>query len=282
MVFKAMSAWWDNFTRRFRLSLNNTRDNREIWYTHISPVNLLMVFVATFVVMFVLILSIISYTSVLEALPGYRSEALRSRQMVIDNILRLDSMERVIDDIMLYNENVALIMSGKAPISQDDYLRDSVAHAKALVAPNLFDSTLRRDIEQGRYDVRINNAVLMTPMVLPADGVVTRQFDISNEYYGVDIAVASGERIMATQQGMVMLSMWTPDNGYVVQILHPNNIISIYQNISDLAVSRGEYVDAGAVIGYNGEKGVDMDNREIHFEIWDGSKPLDPEKYIVF
>lgn len=205
MVFKAMSAWWDNFTRRFRLSLNNTRDNREIWYTHISPVNLLMVFVATFVVMFVLILSIISYTSVLEALPGYRSEALRSRQMVIDNILRLDSMERVIDDIMLYNENVALIMSGKAPISQDDYLRDSVAHAKALVAPNLFDSTLRRDIEQGRYDVRINNAVLMTPMVLPADGVVTRQFDISNEYYGVDIAVASGERIMATQQGMVII-----------------------------------------------------------------------------
>ncbi len=279
--------WWGEFSRRLRLSLRNPRDNREVWYTHISPLNLIMVFVSTLILMFVLVLTFVGYTPILEVLPGYSSEVLRSRQNVIDNIMRLDSMERVINEIVLYNDNISLIMSGEATISQSSIERASKAYSKNLVVPNIFDSIMRRDIEEsGRYNIQATtNTLSVAPMIAPADGVVTRQFNIAEEQYGVDIAIATGERVLAVQQGVVIMSLWSPSEGYIVQILHPNNLISIYQNISNVTVERGESVEAGKVIGYNGEKGSedgDNENRVIRFELWSNTMPLDPETFILF
>lgn len=279
--------WWSDFSRRLRLSLRNPRNNQEVWYTHISPLNILMALVATFVIMFIMTLTLVGYTPILEVLPGYSSEMLRSRQNVIDNILRLDSMEQVINDIVLYNENISLIMSGKATISQSDIQHNSQPLSKELVVPNIFDSVLRRDIEdRGRYNMRsATNTLNISPMIAPANGIIVRQFDIAEEQYGIDIAIAAGERLLAAQQGVVIMSFWSPADGYIVQILHPNNLISIYQNVSDVTVERGESVVAGKVIGYNGEKGsgnMDNDQRVIRFELWNNAIPLDPEAYILF
>ena len=65
--------------------------------------------------LFILTLSLVAYSPVLEFLPGYRTEADRSRESLLQNIIRLDSMERMMNDMMTYNRNIALIMEGLHP-----------------------------------------------------------------------------------------------------------------------------------------------------------------------
>ncbi len=281
---------WRSILQRKRLSLNNTRDNREIWYTHISIANLFMATVTATLLMFVFVLTLVGYSPVLEVLPGYRSESVRSRQNIIDNILRLDSMERVINDMMIYNDNIALIMDGKISLMGSYSSRDSISLLKTLVNPNAIDSTLRSQIEgQGRYSLKMGNAAIKAPMIAPVDGIITKRFDIVKANYGMEFAVARGERVMATQKGVVTLVLWSPASGYTIQIMHPNNLMSIYSNVTKATIARGTAVKEGQVIGYSDHnemtaKGAaeEPKNKPITFELWSEGKPVNPERYITF
>lgn len=293
-IGRTIQIFWRNMLQRKRLSLHNTRDNREIWYTHISLANMIMAGLTGTLLMFIFVLTLVGYSPVLEVLPGYRSESVRSRQNIIDNILRLDSMERVINDMMIYNDNIALIMDGKISLMGSYSSRDSISLLKTLVSPNKIDSTLRSQIEgQGRYSLKMANAATKTPMVAPVDGIITKRFNIAQESYGVEFAVAKGARIMAAQKGVVTLTTWNPSTGYTVQIMHPNNLISIYSNLTNTIVKRGTAVKEGQAIGYSDyeedatvaqEQEGDQKpkkSRQIAFELWSDGKPVNPERYIT-
>ncbi|MFI3248500.1 MAG: M23 family metallopeptidase [Rikenellaceae bacterium] len=281
-IVDKISSWWHGLFQRRRLSLNNTRDNHEVWHTHISPANIIMAFIALILMLFTIVLTLVGYTPILELLPGYRSEALRSRQNIIENIIRLDSMERVINDMTLYTDNISLIMDGKTPVVRSAPTIDSITISKELVAPNSIDSTLRAEMEgESRYNVRAANAVSSNPMVAPVDGVITSQFAPSKNQFGIQIAVAASQRVMASQRGVVTLSLWSPQDGYTIQILHPDNHMTIYQNISHATVDRGDIVKAGEVIGYDDEAETSGD-RTIKFELWIDGKAVNPEEHIIF
>ncbi len=296
-IIDNIGIWWEGLLRRRRLSLLNTRDNQEVWHTHISPMNIIMALISTLLVLFVFVLTLVGYTPILDMLPGYSAEVHRSRQLIIDNIVKLDSMERIIDDMMLYTDNISLIMEGKTPVVRAKGSKDGRPISKSLVLPNSADSALRRQMEgEGRYNLRAAMAISTTPIVAPADGVITRHFDLSEESFGVEIVTSSEQRVMAVQDGVVTLVLWSPEIGYTIQIAHSNNLLSIYQNVPHTTISRGDVVKSGEVIGYNGEVKIDMDpnnltstvatqstqSREISFELWRDGKPIDPERYIIF
>ncbi len=288
-IIDKIGSLWRGFTRRSRLSLFNTRDNHEVWHTHISPMNILMAVVASVILMFTVILTLVAYTPVLELLPGYSAEAHRSRQMVIENIVRLDSMERVIQEMTLYTDNVSLIMDGKTPVVRSTPMADGATkRSKELVQPNEADSVLRRQMEgEGRYNLRAARAISSEPLVAPVDGVITRRFDLDEGSFGVQVVASAEQRVMAIHDGVVLLSVWSPKSGYTVSVLHSNNVVSTYQNIPITLVSRGDAVKAGEVIGHNDIEADDSDvkssvSREVTFELWVDGRPVDPERYIIF
>lgn len=283
-IVEKISSWWQGLFQRRRLSLNNTRDNHEVWHTHISPANIIMAFIAVILMLFTLVLTLVGYTPILELLPGYHSEAIRSRQNIIDNIIRLDSMERVINDMTLYTDNIALIMAGKTPVVRSAPAIDSITLSKDVVAPNSADSVLRSEMEgDSRYNLQMANAMSSNPMVAPVDGVITSQFNPVKNRYGIEIAAAATERVMAAQRGVVALSLWTPKDGFTVQILHPDNQMTIYQNLSNVIVERGDIVKAGEVIGYDeNSESEAQKSRAIKFELWIDGKAVNPEEYIIF
>ena len=53
----------------------------------------------------------VAHTPILDFIPGYPGN--KSRTMLIENIMRLDSLEKEIKNMQIYNENVALIMAGE-------------------------------------------------------------------------------------------------------------------------------------------------------------------------
>lgn len=285
---KKIHGWWRSLFRKRRFNMLNATDNSEEWHMHLSPASIFAALVAFVLTLFVLTLSLMAYTPVLEFLPGYRTEADRSRESLVQNILRLDSMERMMNDMMTYNENIALIMEGRTPVARTFAGADSARTSKVLVMPSREDSLLRAQMEgdgeyalSGRTGSSRRQVREAMELVTPAEGIITERFDIGEGRFGVRIAAAAGDRITAIDNGTVIQSLWTPENGSIVVVQHPGNLVSVYKNLSQSLVATGQAVRSGEQIGYNAEAGAD-EPKLFEFELWNNGKPVDPEGYIVF
>ena len=289
MKFPNLKAWWRGLFRKRRFNMLNATDNSEEWHIHLSPASIFAGAVAVVLTLFILILSLVAYSPILEFLPGYRTEADRSRENLIQNIIRLDSMERMMNDMLTYNENIGLIMEGKIPVARPLPASDSLRTShQVLVMPSPEDSILRAQMEgAGPYSLagdegssrrKVRESIqLMTPI----EGIITEGFDIAAGRFGVKIAAAAGDRVAAVDGGTVVQSLWTPENGYTVILQHAQNLLSVYRNLSRSLVATGQTLRPGEIVGYNAE----AENGEVRlfqFELWSNGKPVDPESYIVF
>lgn len=275
--------------RKHRFSMINVADGSEAWHMHSSPAGLLAALTAFTLLLFILILMLVAYTPVLEFLPGYRTQANRTRDNVMQNLIRLDSMERMMNDMLTYNTNIALIMEGKTPVIRTVEGADSTHRDKTLVMPSHEDSLLRAQMENpGEYNIGQSGTTRRAvreslEMSAPVEGIVTDRFDIKEGRYGISIAAATDAQVAAIDKGMVVMSLWAPDTGYMIGIQHEGNLLSLYKNISKSLVVKGQTVKRGEVIGYNAEAVNDgHEVRLFELEMWDNGKPVDPEGYIVF
>lgn len=277
---------WRNIFRKRRFNMLNATDNSEEWHMHLSPASIFAGLVAFVLLLFILVLSLVAYTPILEFLPGYRTEAGRSRENLMQNIMRIDSMERVMNDMMTYNENIALVMQGKTPVARTYSSSDSTRTSKVLVMPSPEDSILRAQMEgEGIYSLagskpprrQTGESMLITPI----DGIITERFDIRGGSFGVRIAAAAGDPVTAIGDGTVVINRWTPEAGHILEIQHTNNLLSIYRHLSQPLVVKGDRIHAGDVIGYSAEV-QDGKIEAFEFELWNNGKPVDPEGYILF
>ena len=285
---KNIRAWQRNFFRKRRFNMLNATDNSEEWHMHLSPASIFAALVSFALLLFILILTLAAYSPVLEFLPGYRTEADRSRESLVQNIIRLDSMERMMNDMLTYNQNIALIMEGKTPVARVLANSDSTRATKVLVMPSPEDSVLRAQMEgDGEYAVTgrsggsrrsVREAI---ELATPVEGIITDRFDIRNGNFGIRIAAAASDRIAAVDNGTVVLSLWTPETGYMVELQHAGNLLSVYKGLSQSLVTKGQTIRAGELIGYNAEA-EQGEVRLFEFELWNNGKPVDPEGYIVF
>lgn len=287
-LIKYIRTWWRDFFRKRRFNMLNATDNSEEWHIHLSPASLFAGLVALVLLLFILVFSLMAYTSVQEFLPGYRTEADRSRESLVQNIIRLDSMERMMNDMMTYNEHIALIMEGSTPVARTLAVSDSTRTNKVLVMPSREDSLLRRQMQgDGPYSIagqegssrrQVREAI---ELVTPVEGIITDRFDIREGRFGVRIAAAASDRITAIDDGTVVQSLWTPETGYVVMLQHAGNLLSVYKGLSQTLVSTGQTVRSGDQVGYNAQ-GTNGEVPLFEFQLWNNGKPVDPEGYIIF
>lgn len=94
---------------------------------------------------------------------------------------------------------------------------------------------------------------------------------------GADIAAGMGTPIVAARPGTVVSVEGEDGNAYGnnVVIDHGDGLSSMYAHMSSMAVSGGETVAAGQVIGYVGSTGWST-GPHLHFEIHVGGVPYDP------
>ena len=90
-------------------------------------------------------------------------------------------------------------------------------------------------------------------LATPVEGIITDRFDIRNGNFGIRIAAAASDRIAAVDNGTVVLSLWTPETGYMVELQHAGNLLSVYKGLSQSLVTKGQTIRAGELIGYNAE-----------------------------
>ncbi len=279
--------WRKTLFRRRKITVFNNANNTE-WYTHISVASIMSVIMAVVLIILFILLLLVSYTPLLEILPQYKTYAERSHERLILNIERLDSMERIMNDMTLYNHNVAQIMDGKTPVVRSQIVDDSIKLNKDFIPRNGADSILRDQMEgDGEYSLnntsaQSKNTSNTISYISPIEGIITANFNPKEDRYGVRIAAVSEAQVAAVEKGVVIMSIWTPDSGNIIEIQHPNNTITIYKNLSQGLVSKGQAVKQGEIIGYN-SKAIDDTSEELfEFELWSDGKPMNPERYIIF
>ncbi len=97
---------------------------------------------------------------------------------------------------------------------------------------------------------------------------------------GLDIGAPRGTVIRAAASGTVVKAVRQYyAYGFHVKISHGNGIYTLYAHMSQLAVSYGDYVQQGQIVGYVGMTGNASGNH-CHFEIIINGRFMDPTKYI--
>ena len=92
---------------------------------------------------------------------------------------------------------------------------------------------------------------------------------------GTDIPAPEGTPILAAHSGTVLVSGWNDSYGNQVLLDNGAGLSTRYAHMTQAAVTAGEAVTAGQVIGYVGSTG-DSTGNHLHFEVMQGGIRVDP------
>lgn len=113
----------------------------------------------------------------------------------------------------------------------------------------------------------------------PVSGAVVRQYGsygLGRRNDGIDIAAPTGTPIAAAADGVVAYAgTGVAAYGGLILIRHSDSWTTAYGHAGELLVTRGQAVKRGQIIARAGESGR-ADRPELHFEIREGAKPVDP------
>jgi murein DD-endopeptidase MepM/ murein hydrolase activator NlpD len=115
----------------------------------------------------------------------------------------------------------------------------------------------------------------------PAAGAIVSGFGPRGGalHAGVDFGAPMGAPIYACWAGRVVSAGWQGGYGNAVVIDHGGGKATLYAHQSRIAVSAGQNVNAGSVIGYVGSTG-DSTGPHLHFEVRINGSPVNPAPYL--
>ena len=280
--------FWEGLTDKRQLSMRDRQSDDIHWKLNISPLALWSSLLALIVIIFGVLLLLMAYTSILDILPGYRTRSERLHDNLTESIIRLDSMERHMNMILEYNEAVSAILGGSSPALQSTILTDTIRYDKSRIMPTRADSLLRAALEStsGEYSLA-NTKPLKGEAAMfnaPLRGHIVRSFDAPESSYDIAIVALDSEgSVMAIENGTVIAVESHSDGNASVTIHHAGGYISVYKNLSEVLVRKGQAVQSGSVIGRIAEDNESNESSHVlGFELWRDGMAVDPELYILF
>ena len=278
-------AFWKNFKFKYKLTITNENTLEEIVGIHVSKLNGVSVLLSAVTVIFLIASLIIIFTPLRNYLPGYMNTEIR--EQVVTNALRADSLQWLLDRQRMYIMNIQDIISGNIKVDSVHSI-DSLTEARTeeLMERTQAEEEFRKQYEETeRYNLTtMDNAQAVSGLIFfrPTRGMVSSGFDANHKHFGIDIAASPNESVLATLDGTVILATYTADTGYVIQVQHSQNLVSVYKHCGSLLKKVGDSVKAGEAIALVGNTGEKTTGPHLHFEIWNRGRALDPSNYIVF
>ena len=213
----------------------------------------------------------------------------RIRQAIVNEALRIDSLEQVFEMQNRYITNLQDIIAGTVKIDTV-YSVDTLARQRSellMERTEREENFMRQYEENERYNITSQsqpvNDVLTISMFRPTAGIVSGSYNAMESHLGVDIVASPNQSVVSVLDGTVLMANYTSDMGYTICIVHPGELISVYKHCESLLKKSGDRVKQGDVVALVG-RGTDraLQGSHLHFELWYQGQPLDPEKYILF
>ncbi len=159
------------------------------------------------------------------------------------------------------------------------------------------ESYVNKTIFQNEIPVVAQKTVLIRPYVDNAIKIATNFYNTNDDeetqrnsliFYentylkstGIDYKIDYDFDVVSVLDGVVITVREDQILGKLVEIKHKDNIISVYQSLSEVYVNVGDEVQQGALIGKSGTSNLQKDmGSHLHFELMIESKNVDPEEY---
>ncbi|MGQ1890395.1 M23 family metallopeptidase [Thermophagus sp. OGC60D27] len=293
-------AFIQKLKSKYRLAVFNEQSYQEVLVVRLSRLNVFTFIGFSAILLIALVILLIAFTGLKEYIPGYPDP--NQRLLIVRNAERVDSLILEIEKRNKFIENMQMILSGEVPNEDQEasageaseslpetHKDDSSGWRAIEFTKSEEDSVFRALVEQEeKFNSHHQIAKGLNPLLEntfffpPLEGMVVNQFGNPKGHYGVDIVAGPGARVSAVMDGVVIFSGWTVETGYVIQIQHANNFISMYKHNERLLKSTGEHVKAGEAIANVGNSGELTTGPHLHFELWHNGVPLDPLEYISF
>ena len=278
-------AFWKNIKFKYKLTVINENTLEEIVGIHVSKLNGLSVLLSAVTVIFLIASLIIAFTPLRNYLPGYMNTEVR--EQVVMNALRADSLQQMLERQRMYVMNIQDIIGGVVKVDSVHSIDSlTMVRSEELMERTQAEDDFRKQYEESeRYNLTtIDNAPAVTGLIFfrPTRGMVSSSFDANKKHFGIDIAATPNESVLATLDGTIILATYTADTGYVIQVQHNQNLVTVYKHCGSLLKKVGDTVKAGEAIALVGNTGEKTTGPHLHFEIWNKGRALDPSKYIVF
>jgi murein DD-endopeptidase MepM/ murein hydrolase activator NlpD len=282
---KKKSNWRD----KYRFTVRNDHTLEEVWNLIMTRYNAFLL--VTFIILFIIwgTATLISFTNLREFIPGYPDVTMRRN--ILMSAIRLDSLDRELKLRDKYFDNLNAIISGNKPVEMS-VQQDTANNYKAIkFSTSSNDSALRARVEnEEKYNLTLGPSASGSGSGLaslhffpPVKGIVSGKYDVRTKHFGTDIVTKPKALVSTVLDGTVIFTGWTMETGFVIEVQHPNNIVSVYKHNASLLKETGDLVRAGDVISVVGDSGeLYTSGPHLHFEIWYKGSPLDPEKHILF
>lgn len=274
--------------KKYRFTIFNDTTHEKIFSIRANGPFSIVAIVALVLALVVSVIMLISFTSLREFIPGYPSA--QSRQDLIQNAIKIDSLQQEVNIWRLYLENIQRITSGEKPLGIDSLLNlrsnaDSTALPEGDYAKD--DSLLRAAVlreEQFILSSREQKIEQIEGLHFfpPLKGVVTQEYNPAMGHPYLDIAAPENSVVSAILNGTIISAGWNDETGYTIHIQHDNNLVSVYKHNSKLLKKSMEKVSAGTPIALTGNTGTLSTAPHLHFELWHKGEAIDPQQYIKF
>lgn len=280
----------EKLVKRYHLNLKEELTGRDRIDFSFTRANAFLAIAVVVVLVAGGLFSLIAFTPVREAIPGYPSAEFRNQ--AFQNAAKLDSLEEVTALWSIQLTNIQRIVSGRKPLDIDSLYtavsEGKMTYSEAELAMMAYDDSLLRAevaaeeqfaISSTGNRVRQIEGILFFP---PVKGVVSESYNQSIRHPFIDIAVPVNTTVNSALDGTVIAAFWSDDFGYTVIIQHENDIVTVYKHNRRLLRKTGDLVKAGTAIAVSGSEGKLSSGPHLHFELWYKGEPLDPALYIKF
>jgi len=139
------------------------------------------------------------------------------------------------------------------------------------------------------YSSPVPTRGISVPSRMPLEGAaLTSGFGMRNhpvlggrrQHQGIDLAAPSGTPVYATADGVVSRADWYSSYGLYISVEHGASMQTRYAHLSRLAVTAGDSVKKGDLIGYVGSTGRST-GPHLHYEVRVEGLAVNPIPYMV-
>ena len=113
------------------------------------------------------------------------------------------------------------------------------------------------------------------PMAYPVQGKIIKTY-AKDRNDGINIAAEAGTPVNAAEAGTVAAITKDSQGTAIIVVRHSQTLMTVYQNVEGISVSKGDRVARGERIAAIGSG----DNADLHFGVWVNSESTDPLDYL--
>ena len=229
-------------------------------------------------------------------MPGLEIENSSYRGKALDISTQIESLRSAIEELSVRStiDTRAYRSINKLPNLQTIGLpgiteyKDELTEQSFELLGDLLGS-LEDRLETIRRGVAYREALdQATPVIWPTEGWLSGTYGYRSDPFtgqrdfhpAIDVSTSIGQPVYATATGQVVSAAKNGAYGNLIEINHGFELLTRYGHLSSFAVSAGDTVLRGDVIGYVGATGR-ATGSHVHYEIWSGSGTINPMRLLT-